>query len=69
MDESADMGSTVSEARWVDVNALERKALSLFMLETIKPEEYKTFLKLIWSPDRENHVVAEEMLTNIIKDL
>ena len=54
---------------WIDTQGLQNKAINLFLLEVITPAEYKTLLKQLWSPDYENHVVADEIINNKIKSM
>lgn len=62
-------GDAVVSEKWIDTDKLQQKALSLFMIDELSKEDYKTFIKLIYSPDYENRAVAETMIHNIIVKL
>jgi len=62
-----DQDQPQQERPWIDVQALERRALQLFMLDVISKEECKGLFKQLWSPDYENHVVADEIIKEKLK--
>ena len=64
-----DMDSVSQDRPWIDVQRLEHKALQLFMIKEITADEYRALLKQLWSPDYENHVVADEIINNKIKSM
>lgn len=53
----------------VDAQALQLQVLMLFMTEEISKLEYKRLVKMLFSPDKENHVVAYEIIKTKIQEL
>lgn len=43
--------------------------LQLFMMQKITPDQFTTLRKMLYSVDKENHVVAIETINNLIKEL
>lgn len=43
--------------------------LQLFMMQKITPDQFTTLRKMLYSVDKENHVVAIETINNLIKKL
>ena len=64
-----DMDSVSQDRPWIDVQRLEHKALQLFMIKEITADEYRALLKQLWSPDYENHVVAEQTIINKVRSV
>lgn len=53
----------------VAAQAIELQLLMLFMTEEISKLEYKRLIKMLFSPDKENHIVAYEIIKTKIEQL
>lgn len=52
-----------------DLEEVKDKARLLRMAEVITPGEFRRVLKLIYSPDHENHLMAQEIVNQKMSEL
>ena len=66
----ADLVSTNIELnKRLDALSIETSLLQLVVLNKITATEMSNLLKMLVSPDEENHVVAKETISNLITNL
>ena len=54
---------------YVDIDKCKAHLIHLANMEAITPQDYRSLYKQLHSPDKENHVVAEQCILEIIKNL
>lgn len=54
---------------YLDVYGLTQKAMSLVLSEDITKDEYKRIVRMLYSVDMENHLIADIIINNKIKEL
>jgi polyhydroxyalkanoate synthesis regulator phasin len=69
-DRSASIGSSIDTIHErMDILSTKISLLQLVTLGKITPEEMKNLLKMLFSPDKENHAVAHETIKNLLKTI